>query len=435
MSLAAPPAADAGPPRHMANEIGMSPQPASATGWSHRCLNVARCSAIAVAVCAPFSTALTSLSAGVMLLAWLLSGVAHLTLRDALRQPAGWALALFLIIAATGLFHGVATSAARLDDLLGWRRLAYALVPLGLFGALLWKQRFVKAFVAAAAIGVAASFLSKWGWIPAKNGQAAGILLQNHAVQGITFALALLCVLQWARQLPWHARRWLAVLALALVANILFVTPARSGYLALLVVALTWAGSLTGWRRALGIYALIVAGMAVAYSTSSLMRGRVDQALNETMHADRTETLTSMGTRVLFYRTAWEMFQQRPIAGYGSGGFGPEYSRRVAERYTDWRATPSSDPHNIYLFIAVSHGSIGLAAFALFLLIALRSAPRDPMGWIGIGALSLFMATSLFSSHFRTFPEGHLLGMFLGVFLSRARAPTADLTDSRPVPV
>lgn len=387
--------------------------------WTSRCLNAARYGAIAVAVCAPFSTALTSVAAGVMVLAWLLSGAAHHVLAEALRQPIGKALAIFLLVTSTGLLYGAAPMPDRWAEFLGWRRLGYALVLLGLFGELHWKQRFVKAFLVAATLGAVASFLAMAGWIPSKTSQAAGVLLQNHAVQGITFGLAMLCALHLSRGFTDRRHGSLLALAALFAANIVFVTPARSGYLAMLIALLVWGWSIAGWRRAITVTALIVAAMTAAYLASSTMRTRVDQAVRETLHASDAEQLTSMGTRVLFYQTAVEMIRERPLFGYGSAGFGAEYTRIVSQRYSDWRATPASDPHNIYLLILATHGFFGLVAFLYFLFSALRHTPRDAMQWIGTGSLLIVMATSLFSSHFRTFPEGHLIGMFLGVMLAR----------------
>lgn len=388
------------------------------SGWSARCLDTARWCAVGVVVCAPVTTALTSVFAGLLLLSLLLSGRPHRVLADALRHPIGAALAIFLLVAATGMLYGVAAPSARLNDYLSWRRLAYALPLLALFFEPQWKWRIVRAFVLIATVGLVASFLSKAGWVPTKQELVPGVLLQNHTTQGITFALALLCVLHWRQQatgwLPWA----LLLLAAGFIANIILITPARSGYLALMVVLVAWMWSIAGWRRALVGAVLVLAAMVAAYTASPTMRQRVDQAVTEVIEADRSPNLTSMGVRVVFYRTAWEMIQQRPLLGYGSGGFDVEYARIVSQRYQDWRATPSTDPHNIFLMILVAHGAVGLAAFGWFLFSAFRHAPRDLFGRIGTGSLLVIVATSAFTSTFRTFPEGHLIGVLLGVMMA-----------------
>lgn len=404
----------------VATPVGHNAAPTRFFGdtWGDRCLNVARCLAIATAVSVPISIALTSLTVHLMVIAWLVSGRAIESLMRAVRQPAGMALSVFLIVAATGLLYGAAEFSERWGGFLGWRRIAYTLIPLGLFGLVIWKRRFVVAFVIASAVWVVVSYVT---WIvdftlPKYTVPMPGVVLQNHAVQGVTFAFGLLCVLQYLGEAPAKFRPWLYGLGAALALNIVFLTPGRSGYLAMFVVLAVCAHSLFRTRRTT-MWVLLIAAAILAYAASPTMRGRIDTAIAEV----RNPTITpenAMGTRIVFYETAVDLIRERPWFGYGSAGFGKSFNSAVKERYTDWRAIPSTDPHNIYLFVAAEHGPVGLAVFIGFLVITIWSAPRDRYGWIGVGVLLALMATSLFNSHFRTFPEAHLLAMFLGAMLA-----------------
>ncbi len=69
---------------------------------------------------------------------------------------------------------------------------------------------------------------------------------------------------------------------------------------------------------------------------------------------------------------------------------------------------------------------LGLAAFAWFLFFALRQRVRGPFGVVGIALLLAWSLTSLFSSHFHTFNEGHLIAILLGVCLARETAKRAQ---------
>jgi O-antigen ligase len=384
--------------------------------WGDRCLNAARCLAIATAVSVPMSTALTSLTVHLMVIAWLVSGRAIETIVRAVRQPAGAALAVFLVVAATGLLYGPADFSERWGGFLGWRRIAYALIPLGLFGLIIWKKRFVAAFVIASAVWLVVSYIAWIGDLPIVTYQVPGVLLQNKATQGVVFAFGLWCAIQFARDASSSVRPWLYGLGVALALNIVFITPGRSGYLALFVVLAMCAHTTIRARRAY-LWLLIGLAAVLSYAASSTLRERVDLAIAE-VRDPTSVPLSSVGTRMVFYGTSLDLIKQRPWLGYGSAGFGKAYSGTVKERYADWRALPSTDPHNIYLFVAVEHGLIGLVVFVGFLSVTLWRAPRDRYGWIGIGALLVIMATSLFSSHFRTFPEAHLLSMFLGAMLA-----------------
>jgi O-antigen ligase len=143
------------------------------------------------------------------------------------------------------------------------------------------------------------------------------------------------------------------------------------------------------------------------------------QGINEVQEADKSTGFTSLGIRVMFYRTTLELIREQPVFGYGSGSFAREYAAAIAGKgYTGWRAIPTADPHNQYLFVAVQLGVVGLLAFLAVIVTGFRAARASPYGWIAGGALAIWCVTSLFSSHFRTFPEGHLIGFFLGALLA-----------------
>ena len=104
-----------------------------------------------------------------------------------------------------------------------------------------------------------------------------------------------------------------------------------------------------------------------------------------------------------------------------------------------WKATLTEDPHNQYLLIAAETGLLGLAAFSWFLFSALRQPASGLFRLIGVALLLAWCLTSLFSSHFHTFNEGHLIAIVLGVCLAsetakrsqlRSAESTADRTSS-----
>jgi O-antigen ligase len=95
------------------------------------------------------------------------------------------------------------------------------------------------------------------------------------------------------------------------------------------------------------------------------------------------------------------------------------YSPAVAKLYSDWRGEPTADPHNLYMLIAMETGAFGLLAFAGILVTALACVRRNTMhAWIAAGALLGWMLTCLFNSHFRTFPESHMISLLLGAMLA-----------------
>lgn len=389
-------------------------------GWGERWLAASRAAAVAAVGVVPFSSALTSLAVFIMLTCWIASGPAALAaLRASLRQPLGRALLAFFALAAIGLLYSSAPWSERLESMWGWRRFGYALLLLGMFAPEVWKRRFIGVFFAVTCGGLLASTLAWMGLIPSKTGHEEGVLFQNHATQGIVFSLAVLCSAFYAARAAGRMHWAMLATAVLFALNVLYVTPGRSGYAALAVAAIASAGMLYGWRRAHVWLPAIVALAGIVLVTSPMLRDRVGQGLDELATARTSPFLTSMGLRTVYYATTLELIRERPVFGHGSGSFGKEYSARVARRYSDWRAAPGADPHNQYLFVAVELGFVGLAVFIAVLIAGFLAArAAGPYGWIGGGALAIWCITSLFSSHFRTFPEGHLIGLFVGAMLA-----------------
>jgi O-antigen ligase len=223
-------------------------------------------------------------------------------------------------------------------------------------------------------------------------------------------------------------RWWLAALAGLMVLNVVFVSPGRSGYLALAAILAVAGIRFVGWRRLPIVVVALVAVSMLAYVASPKVRDRIALGLAEMETHREAENLTSMGFRMNAWENTVALIRERPLLGYGTGSFAKVYSERVRTRYDDWRGEPSTDPHNQYLMILTENGLVGLAAFLGVIALAFRTALRSPDGyrWIALGALLAWTLTSLFNSHFRTFPEGHLIALVLGATLAAAPRPDTD---------
>lgn len=389
--------------------------------WSARALDASRVSAIVAVAAVPWSTALVSVACGVLVIALVASGRMHQVLRDALSQPLGVALAAFFAVLAVGMLYSEVPWPERAFSLWSWRKPAYALILLGLFAAPMWKRRFVGTLIAVAALGVIASFATWALGIAPKFPGEPGVLLQNHSTQGMFFALAMLsCVIAASMVQALRVRRGLLALAGLLALNVVFVSPGRSGYLALAAMLAVVGIHLLGWRRLPVVIVGLVLAAVLAFAASPTVRERIAQGIAEVETHRETETLTSMGFRMNAWENTLALIRERPVFGYGTGSFGAVYSERVRQRYDDWRGDPATDPHNQYLMILTENGLVGLAAFLAVIVLAFRASIRSPDGyrWIALGAVLAWSLTSLFNSHFRTFPEGHLIALLLGATLA-----------------
>jgi O-antigen ligase len=164
---------------------------------------------------------------------------------------------------------------------------------------------------------------------------------------------------------PAPARRWMAAAALALVGFALVVVSSRAGCAGALVAFATTA--LLARPGALGLVAggaaLVVLGTLVA---SLDLVPWLEHVLYLSTGPHVEETLT----RFDLAREAWTLFLGNPVLGVGPGVFA------ASTAFVDYRGLPIASVHNNYLQIAAEIGVVGLAAFALVLLLGARDAVR-----------------------------------------------------------
>jgi O-antigen ligase len=285
--------------------------------------------------------------------------------------------------------------------------------------------RLIVAFVLVAAVGLVASFVTAMGWVTV--GRSPDAILRNSVTQGMGFAIAALACLWMTMENTLQGRmRWIPlVLGLLYVANIVFITNGRSGYVALGLgfgVLLLWQAS--PLQKLAIVIGLPVVAM-LAFSLSPRMRDKITIGVNEWTHEAESPALTSMGTRRVFYVNTLEILQDHWLFGLGTGGFRQAYTEHVAKKYdpSDWRSGSTGDPHNQYLAVLAQHGIGGLAVFLAWIVaIARDKAGLPKYRNLALAILCGWCVTSLFSSHFRTFAEGHLLTTFLGALLAAVPA-------------
>jgi O-antigen ligase len=389
-------------------------------------LDAARWAAI-LAVCAlPVSPTVANVGMGLTLILLLASGEAGPRLAAACRQPLALGAFAVLLVVAVGMLWADVPWRARWDAWWSWRKLLLIPVLLALFGDALWKRRFAAAFALVCGVGALAIFAVWLGWVPQLPREAASDLLRNRGTQGMALAIAVLCSI-WLALAAVGLRRWAwLVLGALAAAAALVVTIGRSGHLALLIMVGVFAlAMLRVPRYRLGVLGVAVL-VALAAALTPNVRERLAVAVDEfrTAQAGKGE-LTSFGMRAVMYENSLRVVAQHPWIGVGTGAFAAAYAKEIEGRYTDWRATPTVDPHNQYLFFAAELGVLGLLVFISYIAAALLDrGDGSSARWVAVAILLAWCATSLFSSHFKTFAEGHLLAMFLGVMLARPYPPT-----------
>jgi O-antigen ligase len=396
------------------------------TDRSEKLIDAARWAGI-VAVCTVMiSPPLANGAMAVMLILLFASGQAGARLAQACRQPLGIATLGLIGVIAVAMLWADAPWSERWASFWSWRKLWMIPFMLALFGPPRWKLRLVTAYVAVCGVAVLVSFgiVVVTQRLPTTVYDLAGSLLRNHSAQSMALAAAAFFAL-WLAFDAALSPRWRALAAAfagLFVLNMAFVTPGRSGLLALAVMLAVLAlGSARSGRAAVG--AVVLAGLfGAALALSPLARDRLELAAREWREAPTATVKTSMGIRAVLYENTLELVRERPWLGTGTGGYGIAYEEHVRAKYdaNDWRMLPTVDPHSQYLFFLAEQGIVGLAAFLVFIVAALADRGDGTRARVlAIGLLLGWCATSLLSSHFKTFSEGFLLSLALGALLAR----------------
>ena len=402
-------------------------------------IQIARVAAALVAVGSFTGPAVSNIAAGFMALAVLAAPSCWLRMQRAWQQPLGKASLVFLAVLLLATLWSSAPFTGALASWTEWRNFLLLFIALAIFDLHSAKLTFAKIFVVAGTVSAAASFLAfDFGAAQLNSDIKGGIVLRNHVTQGMALAAGALLALVLARSArlgSWQQAAWAAAAAL-MVTNVIMVAYGRSGYVVLAITSVSVAlGLWRGRARGIALLALVVLGFA-AVQVSPLINQRFEQGVEEIQKVESAAQLTSMGIRMVMWETTTGIVRDAPLLGHGLASYPEQYRMRIERRYSDWKGTLSEDPHNQYLFILAETGLLGLAAFAWFLFSASRQPVRGPFRVIGIALLLAWCVTSLFSSHFHTFNEGHLIAMMLGVCLAReadppAHAPNATSTAER----
>ncbi|MAW33223.1 MAG: hypothetical protein CMK56_02305 [Proteobacteria bacterium] len=390
--------------------------------WTFVAPNIMRISAIGAAAAVGFSTALTSIFSAILVITCLFSWRLIDLLRQSFSNPISKMVLIFFTVLVFGCFVGSVSLEKCLDSLWSWRKVFFIVILIPIFYDELWKKKFLAIFLATSLLGLLISSLSWLGLIEYQIDNAPGVVLQNWATQGMIFAVSILILYYQAEEFQNWSRKVSYGLAFIFLLNIIFITPGRSGYIALGAVLITIGVSKYGLKRLPLIGICLVAFGFTAYLLSPSMQEKVNAGFRvfQEYKVATKPPLNSETFRLMAYENTLELIKERSLIGHGTGSFENVFGNHVKYKYSDWRNRKISDPHNQYLFIVFENGLIGLLIFVCFLLspFFLKLQKKDSFYYIGIGVLLTWLTTSFFSSHFRTFSEGHLVAFFIGVMFS-----------------
>jgi O-antigen ligase len=334
-------------------------------------------------------------------------------------QPLLLASGLFIFLLSIDCLYSVAPLKETLESLWGWRKIL--LLPLGLvlFNDALWKNKF--AYSLMTFVGIVSLFCMLFYFLELNvRGQEPGVLIRNHATQGMIFSVTLFLMsvfLLFKKHILSIRRLWILGLMLIILGVLVYMTPGRSGYLAFMVVT-AYLGYLLFRAKLYKMLSVVFLLSSTLLLSSPLVVERIELGVKEMQHVDPANIeSSSMGMRMVLWKHTIELIKDRPLLGFGTGGFEEAYSQKIKDN-PDWEKNIMHDPHNQFLKIWVEMGMLGLIVFLSMLTSSLFQKSSKMYFHLGIGVLVVWCATSLFSSHFSTFTEGRFIYIWLGIMLA-----------------
>lgn len=368
-----------------------------------------------------FSPAISNLLEIILFAFCLLSKKVRLAISNNKNQPLFLGSIAFIGVLIISSTWSVAPIKETLNSLWGWRKILLLPIALVLFQESVWKDKASKALIIFSILACAFSYIGFFinhqihGW-------EAGVIIRNHATQGMIFStvafLIFIKLIDKIAALESYEIAFLIAFILALVANVAYITPGRSGYLVLIILTISSLISYVMNKRRIFIPIILALAIPFLLYTSPIAMKTINTGVNEIQKDDGTAK-GSMGQRLKLWGNTIEMIKDKPLIGVGIGGFEMDYSERV-------KSAPKSqelivhDPHNQFLKIVAEMGFVGFLAFIFMLFTSLIQQPVvKHYRLLGVGVLVAWCGTSMFSSHFSTFTEGRFIYLWLGIMLSQ----------------
>ena len=257
--------------------------------------------------------------------------------------------------------------------------------------------------------------------------EGAHLSLANHIYHGfimsIFLAMALTFMVRYRNDLLGKA---LAVLAIIVVFNVLFIETGRTGYLQVIFVSICVAGLFFGVRRAFISLSFIISCVAVGFVVSE---DTGPHSLNVTLtktYDNLQRALTddhyqsSVGYRLEYLRASMKIASDNPILGVGVG----DVESTLEELYVSKTIRALTDNlHNEFMNMQVAAGAPAMLLFLGFVgLIAYsgfkvrKSQPE--IGIMLVCVAGILFLSALFNSTIKDFGEKHALMIVLPILSS-----------------
>jgi len=362
----------------------------------------------------PLATSPTVISGVFVLVVWIVSG-------RFLRDISMWRhskfflpVAILIILPWVGLIYtSEPTDGFRIATKTHYWFYAIALAPI------LTTQRrpdlLIKMFLAGLSVNSAISIIQFAGIVPLKKGLATGLLggSSAHITYSLLLTIGILIASFYFLKAQSKFKRLLyIILMLQYFATISF-TGGRSGYLALIILSPFAMYNIIGQRHTIKIVIVSIIAVALLFSFP-FVRYRFAKAIEDIELYRQGDVNTSIGLRFHMWDIALSEIKKNPIFGIGTAGF-----KRSWEVHKKDPSLPFMfHPHNSFLYMMVSYGIPGLAAFCWLLFIMLKQGYKgrdSALGFAVFSFTSVFIIGNLTDTQVLPFATAIAFPLFAGM--------------------
>jgi O-antigen ligase len=392
--------------------------------------------AIASAVTLPWSVTAASIAIALWLFV-VLPTLDWATLRRSFAIPAGALPALLLLLAVAG----VAWSEATPGDQFGSIKIFARLVIIGLLFVQFQRSErglwVAGGFFASCVTVLAVSWL--FWLVPelAPIGKPVGVPVKDYIIQSnefliCAFALGHLTLDAWRREQKRLALA-LGLLAILFLANIGYVVAARSTLIAVIVLTLLLVLQRFGWKQASFVFLFATVVAALMWMSSSYMRTRVFDVVQEIQDYRTKNAGTSSGYRLEFWTRSLVIISQAPYIGHGTGSQREQFRRSFSGQ--DRLAAVTDNPHNQTLLVAIQFGALGTTLlYAMWFAHILLFRGDGLVAWFGTALVVQNIVAGIFNTSLLEFTQGWIyvfgVGVLGGMMLRGRRSGTGRVGDA-----
>lgn len=285
----------------------------------------------------------------------------------------------------------------------------------------------IRMFLAGLSLNSGIAIMQLLGVFPLKNGAATGLLGGSSAWITLSLFLAtgiLVASFYFPKARSTGEKAAYGLLMLQFFFTICFMG-GRSGYVAFIVVSPLVVYNIMGQRHIIRILTASLIVVALLFA-SPVVRARFMKAGEDVVLYTRGDVNTSVGLRFRMWEVALSESRQNLLLGTGTAGFAAAWERDKK----DPSLPAMFHPHSSFLFMLVSYGIAGLAAFCWLLFLMLRKGWKNRSGPVGFAVFAftaVFGIGGLTDTQVIVFATATALPLFAGmaeaVDLSAAETP------------